>query len=73
METLPGDQFERVKEEMRKLSLSLDHIDKCAEVVSAINTFEARRCLDRARTDIQTAAFWIEQAKQAIDPRGVPR
>jgi hypothetical protein len=68
-----GDLFERVKDVMRKLSLSIDLVDQCVEVARAINTFEARRCLDRARTDIKTAIFWIDEAKRAAEAREVPR
>lgn len=57
-----SDQFARTKEELRKLSSMVEEIQRCVDVSTNIETFEARQALDRARVDIMTAGFWIGEA-----------
>lgn len=63
---VPRDQFNRTKEELRKLSLAVEEIQRCVDVTDKIDTFEARTALERARVDIKTAGFWINEALKSL-------
>jgi hypothetical protein len=63
---IPSDQFARCTDELRKLMLLVDDVQRCVDVASNVDTYDARRSLALARTDIQTAGFWLGDALKAL-------
>lgn len=61
-DAIPSDQFARVVEELRKLSVAIDEIEQGVRVSKGIHGIEARACLVRASDRLQESGFWIGQA-----------
>lgn len=59
---IPSDQFERVVEELRKLSVVIEEIERGVQVAKGIHGVEARSCLVRAGARLQESGYWIGQA-----------
>lgn len=59
---IPSDQFARVVEELRKLSVVIDEIERGVQVSAGIHGIEARSCLVLASSRLQESGYWIGQA-----------
>ena len=65
-EVIPPDQFSRVTDEMTKLTRVFEEIQKGINMASRMPAFNAQRALEKARTDIETAGYWMSRALQHL-------
>jgi len=61
-ERAPPTQFERVKEEMRKLERMIAEIHEGLAVARGLHKFESQRALDKSSECIELAQYWLGKA-----------
>lgn len=61
-EPIPSDQFARVIEELRRLSVVVDEMQRGIETSRGQHAAEARRCFSRATDRLQESGYWLGQA-----------
>jgi uncharacterized protein (DUF1015 family) len=68
-ETIPPDQFDRVLNEMTKLSRLFDEVERSIAIARGIHRHEAQRALDEARSCVEVAQYWMAKAIHAAKGR----
>jgi hypothetical protein len=63
----------RVTDELRALSLKVEELQRSIDITDAIQTYEARVALERARKDLKTAGFWLTEAIKGLSLAVLPR
>lgn len=64
------DHYERVVEEIRRLSVDIDRMQNLVETVRGLEAFEARRCFTLAAVRLQEAGFWFGQGLKHAEKAG---
>ena len=62
---VPSDQFERTKQEFRKLDQLMNEISQALAVTDAVQAYESQRFLELARENFIVAAMWLEKSIRA--------
>ena len=63
---LPSDQFTRCKDELSKLNLLVDEVERSLTIAEKLHLHDAQRALEKCRTDIETAGYWLGRAVKEI-------
>jgi len=70
------DQFDRVLQEMEKLTRLFDEVEQAIKLAKGIQRHEAQRALDKARADVEVAQYWMKKAiaaaRSSSDDKGPP-
>ena len=64
---VPPDQFTIVTQELRKLTLLVEEVERSVTIADNLNKYPATRALEKARTDIETAGYWLGQALKVLE------
>jgi hypothetical protein len=63
---IPSDQFQKATDELRKLNLIVEEVQRSLDMAENINTFEASRSLEKASDHLETAGYWLNKVVKAL-------